>query len=72
MFWRLHEPDLLVSEVSAVEEFMAQQIQTGRWQTMTLKQQQESIRHMIEEHVSPQQVGEMAARAAVKMVVLTH
>ena len=51
---------------------MAQQIQTGRWQTMTPTQQQESIRHMIEEHLSPQQVGEMAARAGVKMVVLTH
>jgi ribonuclease BN (tRNA processing enzyme) len=27
---------------------------------------------MIEEHVSPEQVGEMAARAGVKTVILTH
>jgi ribonuclease BN (tRNA processing enzyme) len=64
--------DLLVSEVNSVEEFKARQIQIGRWQAMTPKQQEESIRHMIEEHVSPEQVGEMAARAGVKTVVLTH
>jgi ribonuclease BN (tRNA processing enzyme) len=27
---------------------------------------------MIDEHVSPEQVGEMAARAGVKAVILTH
>ena len=64
--------DLLVSEVNSVEEFRARQIQIGRWQAMTPAQQEGSIRHMIEEHVSPEQVGEMAARAGVKGVVLTH
>jgi ribonuclease BN (tRNA processing enzyme) len=64
--------DLLVSEVNSVEEFKARQIAIGRWQAMTPKQQEETIRHMIEEHVSPEQVGEMAARAGVKTVVLTH
>ena len=64
--------DLLVSEVTSVEEFKARQIQIGRWQTMTPAQQESSIRHMTEEHVSPEQVGEMAARAGVKTVVLTH
>lgn len=64
--------DLLVSEVNSVEEFKARQIQIGRWQVMTPKQQEEMIRHMIEEHLSPEQVGEMAARAGVKTVVLTH
>ena len=64
--------DLLVSEVNAVEEVKARQIQNGRWQAMTPKQQEETIRHMVEEHVSPEQVGEMAARAGVKTVVLTH
>jgi ribonuclease BN (tRNA processing enzyme) len=39
---------------------------------MTPKQQEETIRHMVDEHVSPEQVGEMAARAGVKTVVLTH
>ena len=39
---------------------------------MTPAQQEASIRHQIEEHISPEQVGEMAARAGVKTVVLTH
>ena len=39
---------------------------------MTPKQQEETIRHMVDEHVSPEQVGEMASRAGVKTVVLTH
>jgi ribonuclease BN (tRNA processing enzyme) len=64
--------DMLVSEVTSLEEFKAAQMRTGRWQAMTPRQQDESIRHNIEEHVSPEQVGEMAARAGVKTVVLTH
>jgi ribonuclease BN (tRNA processing enzyme) len=64
--------DLLVSEVTSLEEFKARQIQIGRWQAMTPKQQEESIRHNIEEHVTSEQVGQMAARAGVKTVVLTH
>jgi ribonuclease BN (tRNA processing enzyme) len=64
--------DLLVSEVNDVEEVKARDIEIGLWQVMTPKQQQEVIRHIIEEHVSPEQVGVMAARAGVKTVVLTH
>jgi ribonuclease BN (tRNA processing enzyme) len=64
--------DLLFSEVTSVDEVRARQIQSGRWQAMTPKQQEETIRHMVDEHVSPEQVGEMAARAGVKTVVLTH
>jgi ribonuclease BN (tRNA processing enzyme) len=65
--------DLLVSEVAApLEEFKQRQIAIGRWQSMTPAQQEASIRHQIEEHISPEQVGEMAARAGVKTVVLTH
>jgi len=65
--------DLLVSEVAApLEEFKQRQMAIGRWQSMTPVQQEASIRHQIEEHVSPEQVGEMAARAGVKTVILTH
>jgi ribonuclease BN (tRNA processing enzyme) len=64
--------DLLFSEVNSVDEFRARQIQIGRWQAMTPRQQEETIRHMVDEHVSPEQVGEMASRAGVKTVVLTH
>jgi ribonuclease BN (tRNA processing enzyme) len=46
--------DLLVSEVNSVEEFKARQIQIARWQAMTPKQQEDTIRHIIEEHVTPE------------------
>ena len=29
-------------------------------------------RHMVEEHMTPQQVGEMAQRAGVKVLILSH
>jgi ribonuclease BN (tRNA processing enzyme) len=65
--------DLLVSEVTAsTDEYKEQQMQTGRWQTMTPEQQAGSIRHMTEEHLITEEVGKMAARAGVKTVVLTH
>jgi ribonuclease BN (tRNA processing enzyme) len=64
--------DMLVSEVCSVEEWKEQQIKSGRWQSMTPEQQAASIRHMSEEHLTPDEVGKMAARAGVKTVVLTH
>jgi ribonuclease BN (tRNA processing enzyme) len=64
--------DVFVSEVNSVEDYKERQIATGRWQMMTPEMQQGSIRHMVEEHVTPTQVGEMAARAGVKTVILTH
>ena len=65
--------DLLVTEVTASpEEYKAQQIRSGRWQTMTAEQQAGSIRHMIEEHLVTAEVGKMAAQAGVKTVLLTH
>jgi len=64
--------DMLVSEVMSVDEWKEQQIKTGRWQSMTPEQQAASIRHMSEEHLTPEEVGKMAAHAGVKTVVLTH
>jgi ribonuclease BN (tRNA processing enzyme) len=65
--------DLLVSEVTAsVEEYKARQMEIGRWQTMSAEEQAGAIRHMTEEHVVPEEVGRMAARAGVKTVLLTH
>jgi ribonuclease BN (tRNA processing enzyme) len=61
-----------VSEVNSVEDVKALLIQIGRWQLMTPKVQEDTIRHLTEEHVSPEQVGQMAASAGVKTVVLTH
>ena len=64
--------DLLVSEVNSVEEYKERQIKIGRWQSMTAEQQTASIRHMSEEHLTPDEIGTMAARAGVKTVLLTH
>src|SRR5262245_48772170 len=39
---------------------------------MTPEQQANSIRHQKEEHITPEEIGTMAASAGVKTVVLTH
>ena len=64
--------DTLVSEVTSIEEWKEQQIRIGRWQSMTPQQQAALLRHMSEEHITPEEIGKMAARADVKTVVLTH
>jgi ribonuclease BN (tRNA processing enzyme) len=64
--------DMLVSEVMSVDEWKERQIKIGRWQSMTPEQQAASFRHMTQEHLTPDEVGKMAARAGVKTVVLTH
>ena len=65
--------DLLVSEVTtSIDELKAQQIRIGRWQQMTPEQQEGLIRHRMEEHLLPDEVGKLAARAGVKAVILTH
>jgi ribonuclease BN (tRNA processing enzyme) len=64
--------DILVSEVDSVEENVARQIKTGLWQLRTPDEQASFIRHDTEEHLSPEEVGKMAARAEVKTVVLSH
>jgi ribonuclease BN (tRNA processing enzyme) len=64
--------DMLVSEVTSVDEWKEQQIKSVRWQSMTPEEQAASIRHQSEEHLTPDEVGKMAARAGVKTVVLTH
>jgi len=65
--------DLLVSEATnPVEEFKEEQIKAGRWQLMTSEEQKNMIRHHIEEHLLPEDLGKIAARANVKAVVMTH
>jgi ribonuclease BN (tRNA processing enzyme) len=63
--------DLLVSEVTnPIDEYRAQVIKSG--QQMTPEEQAGMIRHHIEEHLLPDELGKLAARANVKTVVLTH
>jgi ribonuclease BN (tRNA processing enzyme) len=65
--------DLLVSELTnPVDDYKAQQIKSGRWQRWTAEEQKALLRHHVEEHLLPDEVGKLAARANVKAVVLTH
>jgi ribonuclease BN (tRNA processing enzyme) len=64
--------DILVSEVGSAEDVKQVLIKNGAWQGMTPEQQVALMRHLTEEHLTPEEVGKMAARAYVKTVVLTH
>lgn len=64
--------DILVSEVGSAEDVRQVLIKNGTWQGMTPEQQTAFVQHLTEEHLTPQEVGKMAARAQVKTVVLTH
>jgi ribonuclease BN (tRNA processing enzyme) len=64
--------DLLVTEVVSVDDVKEARIRDGRWQAMSPAEQTEYIRHMVEEHLTPREIGMMASRAGVKAVVLTH
>lgn len=64
--------DLLVSEVSSPEEAKERRIRNGDWQQLSPAEQNAFMRHMTEEHLTPDEVGKMAQRAGVKEVVLTH
>ncbi len=64
--------DLLVSEVLDPDEAREMRVKNGEWARMTPRQRLGFMRHMREEHLTPAEVGEMAAKAHVKAVVLTH
>jgi len=64
--------DVLVTEVTSVDEVVELFKRTGAWQAKTEAEQQGFIRHMEEEHVSPKDVAEMATKAGIKTIVMTH
>jgi ribonuclease BN (tRNA processing enzyme) len=64
--------DVLVTEVTSAEDVIELFKRTGAWQAKTPDEQAGFVRHMHEEHVTPEDVGKMAAKAGVKSVVLTH
>lgn len=64
--------DILVTEVVSVDDVVQLFIRNGAWQTKTPSEQEGFIRHMKEEHLVPEDVGQMAAKAGVKVVVMTH
>lgn len=64
--------DLLVSEANSIEERMNDLNKSGQWQAMTAEERERIKRQMTSGHLSTADVGEMAARAGVKTVILTH
>jgi ribonuclease BN (tRNA processing enzyme) len=66
------DADLLVTEVSSPDEVVESQKRAGIWQAKSPAEQAGFLRHMHEEHVTPEDVGKMAAKAGVKTVVMTH
>ena len=64
--------DLLVSETSSCEGRMQEMADDGRWQAMTSGEQAGIIRQMTQGHMTLDEIGEMAATANVKTVVLSH
>jgi ribonuclease BN (tRNA processing enzyme) len=64
--------DLLVSEANSVEVRKQILIDSGQWQAMSSQEQSRIMEQAAKGHLSPQDVGELAARAGVKTIVLTH
>jgi len=64
--------DILVSEVGSADEVKQLLIKNGTWQNMSAEQQTDVMRHLTEEHLTPAEVGKLAARAKAGKVVLTH
>jgi ribonuclease BN (tRNA processing enzyme) len=64
--------DVLVTEVGLPGDVIEVLKRNGNWRSKTPSEQEGFVRHMEEEHVTPEAVGKMAAKAGVKTVVLTH
>lgn len=64
--------DLYLTEATSPEDVIDLFKKNGAWQAKTVSEQEGFVRHMHEEHVTPEDVGKMAAKARVKAVVMTH
>jgi len=64
--------DVLVTEVTSTDDVIGLMKRNGVWQAKTESEQEGWLRHMHEEHVTPEEVGRFAAQAGVKTVVMTH
>ena len=65
---------MLVTEVTSTDEddVIGLMKRNGAWQDKTELEQEGWLRHMHEEHVTPEEVGRFAEQAGVKTVVRTH
>jgi ribonuclease BN (tRNA processing enzyme) len=64
--------DVLVTEVTDTDDVIALMKRNGAWQAKSASEQEGWLRHMHEEHVTPEEVGKLAASAGVKIIVMTH
>src|SRR5580692_2138338 len=64
--------DLYVTETTAPEDVVELFKKNGTWQSKTQAEQEGFLRHVHEEHVTPEDIGRMSTKAGVKAVVLTH
>jgi ribonuclease BN (tRNA processing enzyme) len=64
--------DVLVTEVTDTDDVIGLMKRNGAWQAKTDSEQEGWLRHMHEEHLTPEEVGRLAAQAGVKTVVMTH
>ena len=64
--------DVLVSETIDADEVKQRRIANGSWQKMTPEAQTAWMKHITDEHLTPEEVGKLAVQAGVKSVVLTH
>jgi len=64
--------DLYVTETTSPDDVVELFKKNGAWQAKTPGEQEGFLRHMHEEHVTPSDIGKMAAKAGVKAVVMTH
>jgi ribonuclease BN (tRNA processing enzyme) len=64
--------DVYLSEATSPDDVVEAFKKSGVWQRKTPAEQEGLLRHMREEHVTPEDVGKMAAKAGVKALVMTH
>ena len=64
--------DLFVTETVSFKDRMQRMIASGQWQAMTPSEQAGIQRQATQGHMTPEIIGKTAARAGVKMVVLSH
>ena len=64
--------DILFTEIISVEDVKQARIKLGAWQKMTPQEQAGLLQHLRAEHLTPEDIADLANRAGVKTVVLTH
>lgn len=66
------DADVLVTEVGDPDAVIALARRSGAWQRKTPEEQAGQLRHLRDEHLPAATIGQLAAAANVKLVVMTH